>query len=163
MSQLNTKEILKHIVDLRRSDWDKERTDRKKGRYFFNRDANGVEKKVYVKNTDYYDGAIRPDYVFQFIGYAEQDPLSGFGYWQMHYGAEFVLETDDYWPEPLKPDAEGKYKFIDSVLVKVPTEVWVDKVVADRGKYDKTAKNLHESFSEQMKAVGGGLKDSDVF
>ena len=45
MSQLNTKEVLKHIVDLRRSNWDKERSDRKKGRYFFKPDVNGVEKK----------------------------------------------------------------------------------------------------------------------
>jgi hypothetical protein len=153
MSSLNSKEITKHIVDLRRTDWDRERSDRKKGRYYFN------GPKVYVKNTDYKDDAIRPPFVFFFVGYDAQDPQSGYGYWQMHYGAEAVTEADDFWPEPLAPNSDGHYKFIDSILVKVPVEVWVNKVIEDRAKYDKSAENLHKSFSEQAKASGCGVKD----
>ncbi len=152
MSQLTSKEITKHIVDLRRSEWDKERSDRKLGRYHFT-------KKVYVKNSDYRDDLIRPDYVFQFVGYDIKDPQSGFAYWQMHYSAEPVTVDDDYWPEGLIPDAEGKFKFIDSLLVKVPTDVWVEKVINDRGRYDKSAENLQKSFTETAKAAGCG----DVF
>lgn len=152
MSQLTSKEIIKHIVDLRRSKWDKERSDRKKGRYHF------IEK-VYVKNSDYLDDLIRPDHVFSFVGYDIKDPQSGFFYWQMHYAAEPVTEVDDYWPEGLAPDANGHYKFIDSILVKVPTDIWVNKVIEDRGRYDKSAENLQKSFKETAKAAGCG----DVF
>lgn len=152
MSQLTTKEIRRHIVDLRRSEWDKERSNRKKGEYHF-------AKKVYVKDSDYRDDAIRPDYVFSFVGYAEQDPLSGYDYWRMHYNAEFVTENDDYWPEPLRPDAEGKYKFLDSVLVKVPVAVWVNKVLEDRSKYDKGARDAHRAFQDTATAAGAGIKD----
>lgn len=154
MSQLNTREILKHIVDLRRSKWDKERTDRHKGKYHFT-------EKVYVKDSDYRDDTIRPDYVFQFVGFSEQDPQSGFGYWQMHYSAEPVTESDEYWPEPLIPDSNGHYKFVDSILVKVPVGVWVDKVIADRKRYDKSAQDIQKSFREQAAAAGCGAKDSD--
>jgi hypothetical protein len=157
MSSLTTKEIIKHIVDLRRSDWDKERSNRKKGHYFWNGDSK--TSKVYVKDSDYRDDAIRPPYVFFFVGYDEQDPQSGFGYWNMHYGAEAVTESDDYWPEPLKPDSNGHYKFIDSILVKVPVENWVDKVEGDRDKYDRSAENLHKSFNEQARAAGCAMKD----
>lgn len=152
MSQLTTKEIRKHIVDLRRSEWDKESSNRKKGNYHF-------FKKVYVKDSDYLDKDIRPDYVFFFVGYAEQDPLSGFDYWRMHFQAELVTENDDYWPEPLRPDAEGKYKFLDSVLVKVPVLVWLEKVDDDKSKYDKTAKGIHKAFQDQASAAGCGIKE----
>jgi len=152
MSQLTSKEITKHIVDLRRSKWDKERSDKSKGRYYFT-------EKVYVKNTDYRDDTIRPDYVFSFVGYDTKDPQSGFYFWQMHYGAEAVTEADDYWPEGLSPNADGHYKFIDSILIKVPVDVWVKKVMDDRGKHDKSAENLQKSFTETAKAAGCG----DVF
>jgi hypothetical protein len=152
MSQLTSKEITKHIVDLRRSKWDKERSDKSKGHYYFT-------EKVYVKNSDYRDDLIRPAYVFSFVGYDKQDPQSGFAYWQMHYGAEAVTEADEYWPEGLAPNGDGHYKLIDSILVKVPTEIWVQKVMDDRGKYDKSAENLQKSFTESAKAAGCG----DVF
>jgi len=155
MSQLSSKEILKTIVDLKRSKWDKERSDKSKGRYYFT-------EKVYVKTSDYRDDAIRPGYVFSFVGYDEQDPQSGFSYWQMHYAAEPVTEADDYWPEPLKPNENGHYKFIDSILIKVPTEVWVNKVLEDRGRYDKSAKGLQKSFQDTAKAAGAG-SDEFVF
>jgi hypothetical protein len=154
MSQLTSKEITKHIVDLRRSKWDKERSNRKKGQYFFT-------EKVYVKNTDYKDDTIRPDYVFFFVGYDLQDPQSGYDYWRMHYGAEPVTEEDDYWPEPLRPDEEGYYKFVDSLLVKVPVEIWLDKVLADRKKYDKSAEDIQKSFQDNAKAQGAGSRDFD--
>lgn len=150
MSSLTTKEILKHIVDLRRSGWDKERSNKKTGQYLF------TGEKVYVKNSDYKDDTIRPEYVFFFLGYDEQDPQSGFEYWRMKYGAEAVTEADEYWPETMKPNANGHYKFIDSILAKVPTETWVNKVIEDRAKYDKGAKNIQQSFQDQAKASGAG-------
>ena len=152
MSTLTSKEITNHIVDLRRSEWDKERSDRKRGRYYFT-------KKVYVKNSDYKDSNIRPDHVFQFVGYDEDNPQSGYAYWQMHYGAEPVTEADLFWPEPLIPNAEGYYIFQDSLLVKIPLEIWIDKVVSDRGKYDKSAKDLQKSFQDTAKASGAGRDD----
>lgn len=155
MDQINAKTVKERIVDLRRSEWDKDSSDRHNGIYHFT-------KKVYVKRSDYDDAATRPDYVFQLVGYDDKDPQSGFNYWNMSYGAEAVTEKDDYWPEVIrKPDANGHYKFKDSILVKIPLEAWIDKVSGDRKRYDKSAQNLHKSFQDQAKAAGAGVPEFD--
>ena len=102
LAELNT-----HIVDLNRSAWDKERSDRKNGIYHFN-------SKVYIKTSDYYDAASRPKHILKFI---DIDRLPDY---RAKFGASPVTTDDPYWPEPMVPNADGKYIYIDAMLVKIP-------------------------------------------
>ena len=117
LAQLNT-----HIVDLNRSDWDKERSDRKAGIYHFN-------SKVYIKTTDYNDAASRPNHIMKFV---DVDRLPDY---RAKFGASPVTTDDPYWPEPMVPTADGKYIYIDAILVKIPEmEAYIDFRQAERNK-----------------------------
>jgi hypothetical protein len=113
-----------HIVDLNRSKWDRERSDRKRGVYFF---YPGPDAKVYIKQSDYMDAASRPNHLCKFVG------LDNVPQYRSRYGAELVTIDDPYWPEPIVPDAEGKYVILDAVLVKISDiEGYVDSRQLER-------------------------------
>jgi hypothetical protein len=157
---MKAQDKIKNIIDLRRSKWNKEQSKPKDGLYIFDPEPGS---KVYLKRTDYNDATTRPDYVMFFISKEEDDPRSGMSYWSTKYQATPVTAGADlFWPEGMKPNAEGHYVYIDSILVKVPLIVWLDKVKEDRGKYDKAADNLHKSFRAEAEGAGAGMTDTEL-
>lgn len=149
---MNLREIQKHMVDLRRSEWDKERSDPKTGKYFF---TNG--KKVYLTFNDYKDSQTRPNFAYRWVAYDEKNDFRNFMSWQQNLQAEVARYDDplvEVWPEPLVPDAEGKYKYKDLVLMRIPLEVWVNKIEEDRGRYDKAREGLDKKFKAECKSEG---------
>ena len=152
--------IQKHLVDLRRSDWDKERSDPKKGRYLF---ADG--KKVYLRLDDYKDDSTMPRYAYRWVAYDKSDDYRNMRMWQMKYSAEPVRFDDplvEVWPEGVAPDAEGNYRYMDLILMRVPTEVWVDKLIDDKAVADSARKNLDKRFREEAKEAGAEVDEADL-
>lgn len=139
------------IVDLKRSTWDKEKSDPSKGRYRFT-------KKVYVKNSDYDDRATRPRWVFIWNRWEKANDYLEFKEWEQFYDAEAVKAGDDYWPEPLSPKADGTYQWKDSILMKVPLLVWLRKKAEDAARYDKQRESLQGEFDRLAESHGAKLE-----
>ena len=115
-----------------------------------------------MKDSDYRDATIRPDYVFQFVGFSEQDPLSGLDTGACTMGQSSFWRADDYWPEPLSAGRQRvQYKFIDSILVKVPVEIWVDKVLPTEPIRQERAKNIQNRLENKRRRLVAGLKTSN--
>lgn len=140
---MNLSDIKKHMVDLRRSTWDKERSSPKDGRYYW---AN----KVYLTSKDYRDDQTRPKFKYRWVAFDEKDDFVNYNHWRMTYEATPVdykdKETEIY-PEPLVPTVEGKYRFMDMILMKIPIGVEVDRVHNNRKQYDKAREGLQKKFN----------------
>ena len=148
---MNLRDIQKRMVDLRRSDWDKERSVPKNGEYYF-------KNKVYLTFNDYKDSQTRPNFVYRFVAYDDKDDFRNMMTWTHNFNAEIVRCDDplvEIWPEMIgKPDAEGKYRYKDLVLMRIPLEIWLDKMDEDSRRYDKAREGLDKRFKAECKAEG---------
>jgi hypothetical protein len=139
--------VMKQIVDLNRTDWDKERSVREKGIYYFN------GPKVYIKNSDYEDRASRPKHILKFISLTDSLP-----YYRSKFGAEPVTIYDDYWPEPMVPNADGQYVIVDAVLVKIANmEDYIDYRIAEQKKGQVGHEQEDDNFNARATAEGVAL------
>lgn len=144
LAELNT-----HIVDLNRSDWDKERSDRGAGVYHFN-------SKVYIKTSDYYDAASRPKHILKFI---DVDKLPDY---RAKFGASPVTTDDPYWPEPMVPNSDGKYIYIDAMLVKIADmEGFINFRQSERNKGHGGFKKVAEGFQSEAQGIGAQATKRD--
>lgn len=144
LAELNT-----HIVDLNRSDWDKERSDPKNGIYYFT-------SKVYIKTSDYFDAASRPSHILKFID-AERLPD-----YRSKFGASPVTTSDPYWPEPMVPNADGKYIYIDAMLVKIADmQGFINFRQAERNKGNGGFAEEVATFQGEASGIGAGAKKKD--
>jgi hypothetical protein len=147
-------ELTTHIVDLNRSNWDEARSDRQNGIYHFN-PAPG--SRVYIKKSDYDDSASRPAHILKFVD-VERLP-----YHRAKFGAEPVTIHDPYWPEPMVPDANGQYKYIDAILVKIADmESYIDYRQVERSRGHAGLKEEGQVFSSAANSEGAGLRDGDL-
>lgn len=145
LAYLNT-----HIVDLDRSDWDKERSDRGAGIYHFN------SKPVYIKTSDYYDAASRPRYILKFI---DVDNLPDYS---AKFGGSPVTTSDPYWPEGMVPNADGKYIYQGSMLAKIADmEGYINFRQAERNKGHGGFKKVAEGFQSEAKGIGAEAQKRD--
>jgi hypothetical protein len=139
------------IVDLKRSVWDKDKSEPTKGRYKFT-------KKVYLKNKDYDDRAVRPRWVFIWNRWEKNNDYLEFKEWESYYDAEAVKVGDDFWPEPLTPKADGSYQFKDAILMKIPLMVWLKKKAEDSARYDQQRKAIQGEFDRLADSHGAKLE-----
>ncbi len=142
-----------HMVDLKRSDWDQKTSKPEKGWYVF-------RNKVYLKKTDYDDSAIRPEFVYKWVGYDEDSETDGVRRYMYKMGAQPVSTSDPIWPETLCPNAEGNYVFQDAMLIKIPLEKYVEVSYAERTRNNDGYKIAKRQFDSETKAAGIHL-DSD--
>jgi len=156
---MNLADVGKHMVDLRRSEIDWERSSRKDGRYVFT-------KKVYLRPDDYKDSATRPDFVYKWVAYDSTDDFRNMRHWQMEYDAEVVQASDESaeaWPELVgKPNAEGHYRYMDMILMRVPLLRWLNKRIEDRERYDKARTALDQKFRAEVAAGGAEIEEVDI-
>lgn len=144
------RELNRHMVDLRRSRYDKERSIPRDGIYFF--EPNG---KVYLRFDDYKDDATRPKFAYRWVAYDKSDDFANMRQWSFKWGAVPVRYDDpitEVWPETLTPTAEGHYRYQDLILMRIPVEVWIDKIDADRSHYDHAREALDKKFRAEAKA-----------
>jgi hypothetical protein len=147
-------ELNSHIVDLNRSKWDKERSDRQSGIYYFD---SAPGSKVYIKKSDYDDSSSRPAHILKFID------IERLPYNRAKFGAEPVTTNDPYWPEPMVPDANSQYKYIDAILVKIADmESYIDYRQAERSRGHSGLKEEGRTFTSATKSEGVGLRPEDL-
>ena len=140
------------IIDLNRSKWDRKQSDPKRGEYRF-------EQKVYVQKQDYLYEATRHPHVFKWCRYEPKDGFSHMRTWNVKYQAEPVTPNDPYYPEGLKPNAEGQYVFGDVVLMKIPLEAHMARKKRDTEKANRAAKNRAKEFEDEAKKDGAEITD----
>lgn len=146
---MNLSDLKKRMVDLRRSEYDKERSSPKDGKYLWT-------KKVYLKLEDYRDDNSRPEYKYRWVAYDDKNDFAQFNHWRMNYEATPVDYKDpctEIYPEPLVPNVEGHYRYMDMILMKIPIKVEVDRIVDNRNRYDKAREGLDNKFKSEVRAV----------
>ena len=146
----NLADVKKHMVDLRRSDWDKERSKPADNIYFF-------KNKVYLKFDDYKDSSTRPNFKYRWVAYDEKDDFRNMMMWKHKYHAEILYasdETKEVWPELAALGPDGSYRYMDMILVKIPIEVELDRIIDNRGQYDKAREGLDKKFKAECAAEG---------
>lgn len=140
------------IVDLRFSEWDKKKSDPKDGDYEFT-------KKVYIDM--YGTKETRPPWYFTWCRYepTSKPPYREFRDWKYSGYSAVNVDEDDYWPEPLAPDNNGNYVFMDVILVKRPL---IDELKYRLEKQAKgsSAKEKIQAFQEEMEREGVGVPES---
>jgi hypothetical protein len=154
---LNLNDIRKHLVDLRRSEYDKERSSPGDGKYHWT-------KKVYLNPKDYRDNNTRPDFKYRWVAFDDGDDFASFNHWRMTYEAtpvDYKDKATEVYPEPLAPDSEGHYRFMDMILMKIPISVEVDRILDNRSQYDKAREGLQKKFNSDA-AKEGAAFDGDV-
>lgn len=147
---MNLQDIKRHMVDLRRSEYDKERSSPKDGKYFWT-------KKVYLNSKDYKDDNTRPDFKYRWVAFDERDDFINYNHWRMTYEATPVDYKDaatEIYPEPLVPNAEGFYRYMDMILMKIPIAVEVQRILDNRGQYDKAREGLDKKFRSEAAKEG---------
>lgn len=145
---MNLSDIKRHMVDLRRSEYDKERSTPKDGKYYWT-------KKVYLNSKDYKDDNTRPNFKYRWVAFDEKDDFRSFNHWRMTYSAtpvDYKDEATEVYPETLIPNAEGYYRYMDMILMKIPIAVEVDRILDNRKQYDKAREGLDKKFRSDMMA-----------
>ena len=69
---------------------------------------------------------------------------------------------DDYWPEGLAPDTEGKYTFGDLVAVKIPIEVHVEHKRKAREKSEMQSRTVKQKFKSEAKQAKVDIDDEVI-
>jgi len=153
---MNLADLKKRMVDLRRSEYNKDVSSPKDGKYTW-------VKKVYLKFSDYKDDNTRPTFKYRWVAYDSKDDFASFNHWRMHYEATPVDYKDpsvEIYPEPLVPNAEGHYHYMDMILMKIPIAVEVDRIVDNRKQYDKASDGLLKKFKSEAKAEGAEVDEA---
>lgn len=139
---MNLADLKQHMVDLRRSAYDKERSSPKDGKYVWT-------KKVYLKFSDYRDDNTRPEFKYRWVAFDEKDDFARFNHWRMKFNAvpvDYKDPSTEVYPEPLVPNAEGHYRYMDMILMRIPIEAEVDRILDNRNQYDKAREGLDKKF-----------------
>ena len=156
---MNLAELKKRMVDLRRSEYDKERSSPKDGKYIW-------VKKVYLKTSDYRDDNTRPEFKYRWVAFDKNDDFASFNHWRMNYEATTVDYKDpstEVYPEPLVPTAEGHYRFMDMILMKIPVAAEVNRILDNRAQYDKAALGIQKKFNTDAGAEQAAFAEGNVY
>jgi len=156
---MNLSDIKHHTIDLRRSEWDKERSRPKDGIYYWT-------KKVYLNSRDYKDDNTRPNFKYRWVAFDEKDDFVNFNHWRMEYQATPVDYKDaatEVYPEPLVPTVDGNYRWKDMILMKIPIAVEVDRILDNRKQYDNAAKGLQKKFNALARGEQADSEESTVY
>lgn len=139
------------IVDLTHSKWDKEKSDPKTGTYDWT-------DKVYI---NYKDKTVRPDHSFMWVLFDQRDGLKDVRDHQIKWGYSYVTPDDPYYPEGLAPDAEGRYRYGDVVLMKCKLLNYLLKRQAEKKMSRDASMSRFQSFKDSSKELGIALNPED--
>jgi len=136
------------VVDLTRSDWDKTKSDRKKGKYVF------TGKKTYIIDKNYKAASLRPDHKLKWCTVTPGMMLCKA--WELNYNFSYVMYNDPYWPEPIEPNADGHYVYGDAILMKCPIADYAAKVQRERLASAKAVVGTKQKFKNDTKRTDMG-------
>lgn len=142
-------------VDLKRSKWDKEKSDPKKGKYVF--EPGGKAYISYADKTKW--PASSPIY---FLSWSRYDPQNNFrdllrDKYSKGYTEVNVNEDDWIWPEPLVPNESGWYIIPggDLIVMKRPLVDELKDRLAAKAQSDMAAAATLQSFETAIARDGG--------
>lgn len=146
---VNINEILKRIIDVKKSVIDAEKSNPARGQFKFKKCVYYTTKGKHLRECPYYFAFCRMD----------KEGLEP-SMWT-YDGWEFVTKDDDFIPDGVAPNAEGHYQVADVVLMRKPMGLWL-KARLDRCKQeDQALKARDRQFREQAKKEGMGLEGVD--
>lgn len=155
---MNLADLKKRMIDLRRSEYDKERSSPKDGKYVWS-------KKVYFKPEDNKDAKSRMNFKYRWVAYDSNNDFAQFNHWRMNFEAtpvDYKEPSTEVYPEPLVPNVEGHYRYMDMILMKIPMEIEVDRQIENRARYDKAREGLDKKFQSEVKAVDPAAVEDTV-
>jgi hypothetical protein len=149
------------VVDLKHTEWDKTLSDPEHGKYVW----KGPKTYIYQDNRTYGDPGIRPPHVLRWVATDEDDPaMDNREMYKWDYQAEAVCWKDNlYYPEPLRPDVNGEYKFKDMLLMQIPVEIWVEKMVKDQKRSNEAVRGERAAFASATRAEGAETPDANFY
>jgi len=142
-------------IDLEKSGVDRKRSDPMAGKYVFNRE------KVYYKKSD------RPSVILKWCTIPQENSANPKialpQAWKYTWGFEFVKTTDfDYAVEGVTPNGDGYFQVGDAVLMKIPTDQYIAKVLEERQTHANQLKQQNRNWKTKTKKSGAVLKDDVV-
>lgn len=155
--RINPRWLNNHIIDLKHSEWDKEKSDPTKAFYVF-------KKKVYM---DYKDKGKRPKWAFTWGPNSERGRVE----YRTVEGWEVVKVNDpdcQYFPEGLAPSEKGEFVFMtDLVWMKRPLVADLEQRLENQRIANRGFKGVDQSFQGTLQrnadgpGMDGALKDQD--
>jgi hypothetical protein len=140
-----------HFVDLKNSSIDEKATDREKGKYAF-------KKKVYLRYKH------NPDYYLAWCRYTPHTtpPYADMWEWETRWGYTPVTTADNYWPEGVPPNADGKYVNGDTILMKVPMIDHLKRRAGEIAASENASKGILNQFRNESRAMGVDLDEATL-
>lgn len=137
------------IIDVKRSTFDKEKSDPAKGKYVW-------MKKVFI---DYKSPEIRPNFRFSWNRNHEWSIAD----WQNKWpGCTFVMPTDNYVPAGISPNADNRYIFKDVVLMKIPVEEYISQRKKEIMESEKRPAIIKGMLRDEYRNLGVSVSDADL-
>ena len=138
------------IVDLENSEWDKEQSDRSKGKYVF------TDKR----HIDYRSPrVVKPRFIVK-SHRNSPDVIMGLQY--SNYEWTLLTTEDNYWPEGLVPNATGNYVFKDAIFMKCPVTKYLENRRAEILRSENAPKMIQNQMKAEAAHYGIGLSDEEL-
>ncbi len=148
--------INEHIIDLRRSEWDKSLSKPEDDEYNFT-------KKVYYPMVSRRLSVYKPDH---WLYWERYEPRNGYRELSQaraeHEAVPVKCGENLYWPEGIKRNPEGYYAFGDLVLMRMPMMKHLEERKDSVDTARAGAKTRLNQFSQQMKAQGAEISQDDI-
>jgi len=136
------------LIDLKRSEIDKEKSDPKIGKYVF-------KKKAYTKYP-FADDTYK--YKWNTVD-RRPNQISPEEEWKINYKFDYVVVgQDNVWPEGVKPNGEGHYQFGDAILMKCRIEDYIEKRKHEIAKSEKAYKAKRDEYQASLRKIGRQVK-----
>jgi len=137
------------IIDVKRSEFDKEKSDPAKGKFVW-------KKKVFIS---YKSPETRPHFKFSW----NRNHEWAIADWQNKWpGCSFVEPQDNYVPIGLTPNADNHYTFKDVVLMKIPIEEYVNQRKAEIMESEKRPGIIKGMLRDEYRNLGVSVSDSEL-
>ena len=136
------------IVDLKRSELDKEQSKPKDGKFVFKPGG-----KKYVDKAS----KIADNVWFSWCQYTPRDGYQMLNEWRVMYGYEpVVCGVDPYWPDGAVKNAESYWQYGDLVFVRVPLDREMERRAMDI-KIAGADKKRGEAGKDKLRALARGI------
>ena len=109
------------------------------------------------------DRQARPPYWFTWCRYDKVNNYRELSSWKARWNYSTVnIDTDNYYPEGLAPNAEGNFTRGDQILVKCPLLDHLKRRQLEVGMSKGGARAKLEKFHSDMTRAGAGIPDDDM-
>jgi hypothetical protein len=145
-------EITAHIIDVKRSAFDKEKSDPAKGKFVW-------QKKVFVS---YKNPETRPKFRFVWAYWNGKNDWGVADYMNKWNGCSFVEPQDGYVPMGATLNADNHYVYKDVVLMKVPIEEYISQRKKEIMESEKRPQVIKGMLRDEYRNAGVSLSEQEL-